>query len=150
MSETALHTGAESGSEDWSPDSTLELEAVPSKGQESSSAGVQGELVMIHHPNAREEDRHTLAKEGRQDALREAEEVRNTELSQSRTKEEQRDATRGTWNAQQAGMIQGQSNQELKRLNQHNMSPKNTGGQHAQMTTNTTEGADAEGRQASL
>uniref|UniRef100_H3H614 Uncharacterized protein n=2 Tax=Phytophthora ramorum TaxID=164328 RepID=H3H614_PHYRM len=150
MRETELPTGVESGSKDRSPDSTLELESVPSKGQESSSAGVQRERFMIHHPTSRKEDRPTLAKEGRQDVLREAEEVQSTELSQSRTKEEQRDATRGIWNAQQAEMRQGQSNQDLKLLNQHNMSPKNTDGQHAQRTTNTTEGADAEGRQGSL
>ncbi|KAL4103143.1 hypothetical protein PRIC1_006878 [Phytophthora ramorum] len=113
MRETELPTGVESGSKDRSPDSTLELESVPSKGQESSSAGVQRERFMIHHPTSRKEDRPTLAKEGRQDVLREAEEVQSTELSQSRTKEEQRDATRGIWDAQQAEMRQGQSNQDL-------------------------------------
>ncbi|KAE8992751.1 hypothetical protein PR003_g22036 [Phytophthora rubi] len=147
MKATELHTGAESGAKDWSPDSAMELGSVPSNGHERSNAGAQR---LFMNQSSREEDQPTQTKEGRQDVLREAEEVRSTELSQSRTEEAQRDATQGIWKGQPAENRQGQSNRELKPLRQHNISGKTTEGQHAQMTMTTSEGAEAEGRPGSL
>ncbi|GMF29166.1 unnamed protein product [Phytophthora fragariaefolia] len=145
MKATELHTGAESGAKDGSPDSALELESVPSNGHERSSAGAQRELFM--NKWSQEEDLSTQAKEGRQDVLREVEEVRSTELSQSRTEEEQRDATQGIWKEKPAECRQGQSNQELEPLNQHHISGKTNDGQHAQTTMTTSEATVGERRE---
>ncbi|KAE8957403.1 hypothetical protein PR002_g31180 [Phytophthora rubi] len=147
---TELPTGAESGANDGGPDSAQDLEADPSNGQGCNSAGVQRELFMYQYPSSSEEDRSTQAKDGRQTVLREAEEVRGTELSQARAKEEQREATQGIGNEQPAEIGQGQSNQELQHLSQQNISGKNTDGQQAQMKMTSSEGAEADRQPGSL